>query len=203
MTERETAAAETLIRDRLGVRSIVLVGIMGAGKSTVGRRLAARLGLRFVDADSEIEAAAQYTVAEIFDQFGEEYFRDGERRVIARLLGEGQQVLATGGGAYMNAETRDNIRAAGVSVWLKADLDTLLARVKRRNTRPLLKDTDPEQVMRRLIDERYPIYADADIAVQSRDAPHEQVVDEIVVALAAWLDAEAAGPAAGETEASA
>ncbi len=202
-TERQTAATDRLIRNRLGDRSIVLVGIMGAGKSTVGRRLAARLGLRFVDADAEIEAAAQYTVAEIFDQFGEDYFRDGERRVIARLLGEGRQVLATGGGAYMNAETRDNIRAAGISVWLKAEFDTLMARVTRRNTRPLLQNADPEAVMRRLIDERYPVYAGADITVMSREAPHEHVVDEIIAALAAWLETEPGRPSAGGTEPSA
>ena len=180
------------IRDLLDSRSIVLVGIMGAGKTTIGRRLARRLRLRFVDADAEIEAAARLSVTEIFDLYGEECFRDGERRVIARLLGRGPQVLATGGGAFMNEETRENIARAAISVWLKADLETLMERVRRRDTRPLLKDPDPVGVMRRLIAVRYPVYALADITVESRDVAHEQTVDDIVVALERRLDGEAA-----------
>ena len=175
------------IRTRLGDRSIVLVGLMGAGKTSVGRRLARRLDLPFLDADTEIEAAAGRTIAEIFAEYGEDHFRDGERRVIQRLLGEGPQVLATGGGAYINGETRANIRTAGVSVWLKADLDVLMNRVRRRSHRPLLQDPDPEGVMRRLMEARYPVYAEADIVVESHDVPHDAVVDAVIAALADWL----------------
>jgi shikimate kinase len=141
------------------------------------------MGLRFIDADAEIEAAAGCTISEIFATYGEAYFRDGERRVIARLLGEGQKVIATGGGAFMSEETRERIAAAAVSVWLKADIELLLQRVRRRNNRPLLKVDDPEAVMRRLIEERYPVYARADITVESRDVPHEIIVGEILDAL--------------------
>jgi shikimate kinase len=176
---RQLAAA----RERLGHRGIVLVGMMGAGKTSVGRRLAEAMGLRFIDADAEIEAAAGCTISEIFATYGEAYFRDGERRVIARLLGEGQKVIATGGGAFMSEETRERIAAAAVSVWLKADIELLLQRVRRRNNRPLLKVDDPEAVMRRLIEERYPVYARADITVESRDVPHEIIVGEILDAL--------------------
>jgi len=161
-------------------RSIVLVGLMGAGKSSVGRRLAARLGLPFVDADSEVEAAAGCTIEEMFETHGEQYFRDGERRVIARLLNGPRQVLATGGGAYMDPSTRACIREHGISIWLRAELDVLLKRVKRRKDRPLLKGGDPAATLRRLMDLRYPIYAEADITVDSGDGPHELVVEEIV-----------------------
>lgn len=171
------------IRRRIGARTLVLIGLMGAGKTAVGRRLANRLGLPFVDADTEIEGAAGKSVTDIFADHGEAAFRDGERRVIARLLDCGPQVLATGGGAYMSPETRAEIKAHGISIWLKADLDILLARVKRRDNRPLLKRGDPAVVMQRLIQERYPVYADADITVTSRDVPHEAIVDEIVAAL--------------------
>jgi shikimate kinase len=174
---------ERIIAEALGTRSLVLVGMPGCGKSAVGRRLAPRLGLSFVDADEEIERAAGKTIMEIFADHGEAYFRDGERRVIARLLRSGPQVLATGGGAFMVEETRDNIRNAGISIWLKAELPLLLRRVLKRDTRPLLKD-DPEAVMQRLIEERYPIYATADITVESRDVPHETIVGEIIAALA-------------------
>lgn len=177
------------VRARLGARTISLIGMMGAGKSSVGRRLAARLDLPFVDADAEIEAAAGCSIADIFKLHGEEHFRDGERKVIARLLGDSPQVLATGGGAWMNAQTRDNIAAAGVSVWLSADLDILLRRVRRREHRPLLKDGDIEAKLRGLVDLRYPVYAQADITVRSRDVPHDLVVDEILVALDRWLEA--------------
>ena len=173
------------IRERLSRRSIVLVGLMGCGKSAIGRRLASRLDLPFVDADDEIEAAHKLTITEIFKQYGEPYFRDGERRVISRLLANGPQVLATGGGAFMNAETRDNIRRAGISVWLRAELPILMKRVLKRETRPLLKTPDPEGVMRSLMEARYPVYASADITVQSRDVAHEVIVGEILEALLA------------------
>jgi len=153
---------------------------MGAGKSSVGRRLALRLGLPFTDADTEVEAAAGCTIEEIFERHGEQYFRDGERRVIARLLSGPRQVLATGGGAYMDPETRARIRERGVSIWLKAELDVLLKRVKRRKDRPLLKTADPGETLKRLMDIRYPVYAEADIVVESLDGPHEVVVEEIL-----------------------
>ncbi len=184
------ATVEGSIRRRLGGRSIVLVGLMGAGKSTVGRRLAARLGLPFKDADQEIEAAAGMSIPEIFALHGEAYFRDGERRVIARLLQESPIVLATGGGAYMNDETRARIAERAVSVWLRADLDVLMKRVRKRSNRPLLQDPDPEGVMRRLIAVRHPVYARADVTVESRDTPHERVVQETLRALDAWLAKE-------------
>jgi len=167
-------------------RSIVLVGLMGAGKTTVGRRIAQKLGLPFVDADHEIEAAAGETIPEIFEHRGEAAFREGERRVIARLLEDGPQVLATGGGAFMDATTRANIAARGVSIWLRADLDVLMRRVSRRNNRPLLKQGDPRATMERLINERYPVYAEADITIESVEGPHEIVVDDVIARLEAW-----------------
>lgn len=171
----------------LGVRSIVLVGMMGAGKSSVGRKLAARLALPFVDADNEIEAAAGMSIPDIFETRGEAEFRAGEARVIARLLDAGPQVLATGGGAFMNADTRAAIRAKGVSVWLRADFDVLMKRLKRRNDRPLLKTDDPAATLRRLIEQRYPVYADVDLTIESRDVPHDVIVDEIIDALRGYL----------------
>lgn len=171
----------------LNSRSIVLVGMMGAGKTTVGRRLAARLGIPFTDADAEIEHAAGQTIGDIFAEHGEEAFRAGERRVIARLLASGPQVLATGGGAFICEETRAQIEAAGVSVWLRADFDTLIRRVRRRATRPLLSGGDREQVMKRLMGERYPVYALADVTVTTREVPHEVIVGEIIAALKAHL----------------
>ena len=176
-------AAAAAIRSALGQRSVVMIGMMGAGKSTIGRRLAGRLGLSFADADNEIEEAADISVADIFERYGEDYFRDGERKVIQRLLGEGPQVLATGGGAYMNDETRALVEEQGLSVWLTADFDLLMKRVRRRNTRPLLKTADPDAVMRGLIETRYPIYGQAAIVVESRDMPHEAVVGDVVAAL--------------------
>jgi 3-dehydroquinate synthase len=175
----------------LGGRSVVLVGMMGAGKTSVGKRLAARLGLPFVDADSEIEAGAQLTISEIFERFGEVYFREGERKVIARLLGGGPLVLATGGGAFMNATTRDNIARQGVSVWLKPSFDVLLARVRKKSNRPLLKTADPEETLRRLIEERSPTYALADFTIESLDGSHDSVVDAILRRLDATLGKEA------------
>lgn len=175
------------LREALGSRSIVLVGLMGAGKSSIGRRLAHRLGLPFVDADTEIEKAADLTIPEIFEKHGEPYFRAGEVRVVARILDSGPQVLATGGGAYMNPETRARIRARGISLWLKAELDVLMKRVKRRGDRPLLKADDPQAVLKRLMDERYPVYAEADLTVVSREASHDEVVDDVIAALASHL----------------
>jgi shikimate kinase len=175
----------------LGDRPIVMIGMMGAGKTSVGKRLAARLGLPFVDADGEIEAAANATIPEIFERYGEPYFREGERRVIRRLLNGEAKVLSTGGGAYINEETRAAIGERGIAVWLKADLDVLMARVKRRSNRPLLKAADPEEVMRRLLEERSPIYAEAPIHVASREVAHDLVVDEIIAALLQHLRSEA------------
>lgn len=168
------------IRQRLGQRSIVMVGLMGCGKSSIGRRLAQRLELPFVDADDEIEAAATMTIPEIFALHGEQYFRDGERKVIQRLLGIGPQVLATGGGAYMNEQTRACIRSKGLSIWLRAELPVLMRRVMKRNDRPLLKAADPEAVMRNLMATRYPIYAEADLTIDSEEGPHEVIVNAIV-----------------------
>jgi shikimate kinase len=182
------------VRERLGGRSIVLVGLMGCGKSSVGRRLAQRIELPFVDADDAIEAAAGKTIPEIFADHGEAHFRDGERRVIARLLADGQKVLATGGGAFMSAETREAIGQAGVSVWLKAELPVLMRRVMRRSNRPLLKAADPEAVMRDLMAVRYPVYAQADVVVESREVPHDVIVGEILAALADHLGAGAEQP---------
>jgi shikimate kinase len=169
-----------------------MVGMMGAGKSSVGRRLASRLGLPFVDADSEIELAANASINEIFDKHGEEYFRDGERRVIKRLLDGDPKVLATGGGAFIHAETREAIRQNGISIWLQADRELLLSRVKRRSNRPLLRNGDPAEILDRLLDEREPIYRTADIHVRSRDVAHEDVVEDIIAALDNFLGGWAA-----------
>lgn len=188
----ETGARLKATKDALGSRSIVLIGLMGAGKTAVGRRVATRLGLKFVDADTEIEHAAGKSISEIFADHGEAYFRNGERRVIARLLGDGPQVLATGGGAYMDESTRELISEVGISVWLKADLKVLMERVVRRDHRPLLRTEDPQAVMQRLMDERYPVYASADITVLSRDVPHEVIVAEIVDALQKHLQDQGA-----------
>ena len=177
-----TARAQA-IRSALGTRSIVMVGLMGCGKSSVGRRLSQFLELPFVDADEEIEAAAGKTINEIFADHGESHFRDGERKVIARLLMHGPQVLATGGGAFMNAVTRQNVKNSAVSVWLRADLPILMRRVMRRDNRPLLKNVDPEARMRELMAERYPIYAEADIIAESREVPHDTIVEEIIALL--------------------
>jgi shikimate kinase len=166
-------------------RSLVLVGLMGAGKSTIGRRLAARLDLPFVDADNEIEAAAGCTIQEIFDEHGEDYFRDGERRVIERLLDGPKCILATGGGAFMNRSTRDLIRQKGRSLWLRADLDILVQRTSRRTHRPLLNKGNPREILKSLMDERYPVYAEADYTVETDDSPHSVVVERALTALAA------------------
>jgi shikimate kinase len=182
------ASQEADIIAALGRRSVVLVGMMGAGKSTIGRRLAARLHLPFQDADAEIELAhAGMTIPEIFAVHGEPYFRDGEARVIARLLDNGPGVLATGGGAFMREETRGRIRDKAVSVWLKADAETIMKRVKRRADRPLLQTADPAATIGRLIEERHPVYELADITIASRDILHEKIVEECMAALHAHL----------------
>jgi shikimate kinase len=178
-----STSPEAEILAALGPRLIVLVGMMGAGKSTIGRRLAARLGLPFVDADAEIETAHAMSIPEIFERFGEAYFRDGEVRVIARLLESGPAVLATGGGSFMREETRRRVHDKAVSIWLKADVDIIMRRVKRRADRPLLQTADPAATVGRLIAEREPIYQDADITVASRDVPHDKIVEECVAAL--------------------
>jgi shikimate kinase len=199
-TNGTTPQPQASLTAALGRRSVVLVGMMGAGKSSVGRRLAGRLGIPFVDADVEIEKAAGMTISEIFAAQGEPYFRAGEMRVIARLLDGGPQVLATGGGAFMNAETRTAVRAKGISVWLRATLEVLNRRIKRRGDRPLLKGADPSETLRRLLEERDPVYAEADLTVESRDVPHETIVDEILEGLrtrVAPADAAAGGPLPG------
>ncbi|OAP43178.1 shikimate kinase [Sinorhizobium americanum] len=169
-------------------RCIVLIGMMGSGKTSVGRPLAARLGLNFVDADAEIEAAHRMTIPEIFAQHGEAYFRDDERRMLARLLAKGPKVVATGGGAFMNAETRARVAEKAVSIWLKADFDVLIRRVRRRANRPLLQTPDPEGALRKLIDDRYPTYALADVTVVSDNGPHEMVAMKTMQALMSYLN---------------
>jgi shikimate kinase len=183
--EQALAAA---ILARLDGRSIVLVGMMGVGKSSIGRRLAARLGVPFVDADVEIEKAAGMSIADIFARHGEAYFRSGEARVIARLLDSGPQVLASGGGAVMNADTRAAIKAKGVSIWLKAEIDVLLRRVaKRKAERPMLHTDDPSETLRQLLITREPVYAQADLTVQSHEGPHDAIVAEMMQALSGFL----------------
>jgi shikimate kinase len=198
MPETASQAAASIsqeadITSALGSRSVVLVGMMGAGKSTIGRRLASRLRLPFLDADTEIEAAhAGMTIPEIFATHGEPYFRDGEARVIARLLDNGPAVLATGGGAFLREETRNRVRDKAVSIWLKAEADIIMRRVKRRADRPLLKTADPAGTVERLIGEREPFYQHADLMIWSRDVPHEKIVDECIEALHARLCGELA-----------
>jgi shikimate kinase len=191
----QTAAStpqEAEITAALGRRSLVLVGMMGAGKSTIGRRLAARLRLPFLDADIEIEAAASMSIPDIFATHGEPYFRDGEARVIARLLDNGPAVVATGGGAFMREETRSRIRDKAVSIWLKADADVIMKRVRRRADRPLLQTEDPAATVSRLLEAREPVYQSADLTIWSRDVPHDRIVDECLDALRARLGIGAA-----------
>lgn len=197
------ASLEADILPALGARSIVLVGMMGVGKSTIGRRMAARLRLPFVDADTEIETSAQMTIPEIFERHGEPYFRDGEARVIARLLDSGPVVLATGGGAFIREETRARIAAKAVSIWLRADHDVIMRRVRRRADRPLLQTADPEGTVMRLLTEREPVYSHADITIASRDVPHDRIVDECIEALRTHLCGDqAASPPADVASAS-
>lgn len=186
MTTQATPAPEPqalALREKLGDRHIVLVGLMGAGKTSVGKRLAAAMGLNFVDSDHAIEESARMTIPEIFATRGEAEFRAGERKVIARLLSEAPQVIATGGGAFMDEETRARIAEYGISLWLKAELPVLMKRVMRRNNRPLLQNGDPETTMRGLIEKRYPTYAQADVTVLSEEVPHETMVKTVIEAL--------------------
>jgi shikimate kinase len=170
-------------------RSIVLVGLMGAGKSCIGKRLAQYLGLPFVDADREIETAAGCSISDIFEVHGEQAFRDGERRVIARLLGNATHVMATGGGAFMDPQTRNLIKDRAISIWLRAELDQLLKRVARRNDRPLLKDVDHRTKLSELMEIRYPVYAEANMTVESADGPPEMTLDRVLLALETYLEA--------------
>lgn len=189
-TEKQTGlnGKAPIIHQLLGSRVVVLVGLMGAGKSTVGRKVATMLGLPFRDADTEIENVSRMSVPELFEAYGEEEFRDLERRVILRLLDAGPMVLATGGGAYMNEETRSSIARAGISIWLNAELDVLMERVSRRQNRPLLQNDNPRGVMQSLMEQRYPIYAQADIEIMSRDDKKEVIAAEMIDALAAHLE---------------
>jgi len=180
------ASAERLV-GLLAGRPLALVGMMGAGKTTVGRRLALRLGRRFADSDEEVERAAGMSIEDIFAAHGEADFRAGEARVIARLLKDDHIVLGTGGGAFINPETRALIKASSVSVWIKADVDVLFARVQRRSNRPLLKTANPRETLAALIDSRYPVYAEADVTVVSRDVPQDQVASDVIDALVAHL----------------
>lgn len=168
-------------------RTLVLVGLMGTGKSAIGRRIAGRLGLPFADADQAIEAAAGCPIEDIFEQYGEPAFRDVERRVIARLLHDPPHVLATGGGAFMDEGTRALIAERGLSLWLRADLEVLLARTARRSHRPLLKRGDPREILGRLIEQRYPVYALADLTVDSREVPVEETVERVLQAIETHL----------------
>ena len=181
-----------MLQQLIGDRPIVLIGMMGAGKTTVGRRLAARLGRHFVDSDEEVEKAAGMSIEDIFAAHGEADFRAGEVKVIARLLKESGMVLGTGGGAFMNAETRALIKQSAISVWIKADFDLLFQRVSRRSNRPLLKTANPRETLQKLIDARYPTYAEADITITSRDVPQDQVASEVIDAIVAHFGGSAA-----------
>jgi shikimate kinase len=184
MSDTGLSDHQAALATALGDRSVVMVGMMGAGKSSIGKRLAARLGIPFVDADAAIEEAAGMSIADIFQAHGESSFRSGEARVIARLLENGPQVLATGGGAFVNPETRARIEEKGISVWLKADMDVLLRRVlRRRNDRPLIRNDDPTVTLTNLLAAREPYYSQANLTVVSRDVPHEIIVEEIVTLL--------------------
>ena len=192
------ANAARQIRMALDGRPIIIVGLMGSGKSTIGRKLAQVLDLDFVDSDSEIEKASQMTIADLFEVYGEPEFRALELRVVMRLIDGGPQVISTGGGAFINEEIRKAVKENGVSVWLDADLDTLMDRVSRRDTRPLLKNDDPRETMQRLMDQRYPVYAEADVRVRSREERKEVIVAEVIETLLAHLEGREL-PGAGET----
>jgi shikimate kinase len=187
MTIFEPTAAD-LARKILGKRNLVLVGLMGAGKSAIGKLVASELGVPFIDSDHEIERVSRMTIAELFEKYGEPEFRKLENRVIKRLLRTGPRVLSTGGGAFMNGDTRASIKAAGVSLWLDADLETLWERVIKRDNRPLLKTENPKQTLENLMIARYPTYALADLAVKSRDVKKEMVAAEVIAAVASLAD---------------
>lgn len=193
MSDHPSPQVTGAILDRLGDRTVVFVGLMGAGKTAIGRKLAQMLDLPFVDSDHEIESVSRMTIAELFDRYGEPEFRALEQRVIERLLRDGPRVVSTGGGAFMNAQTRDIIAGHGVSIWLKADLDLLMERVSKKQNRPLLKNPDPRAVMNRLMEDRYPTYALADITVETRDTRREIIAEEALRALGAHLDRVGAG----------
>jgi shikimate kinase len=206
MPETASPATDSLTLDAeitaaLGKRSVVLIGMMGAGKSTIGRRVAARLRLPFLDADTEIETAAGMSIPDIFEAHGEPHFRDGEARVIARLLENGPGVLATGGGSFMREETRQRIGEKAVSIWLKADPEVIMRRVKRRVDRPLLQTADPVATVTRLLGEREPVYERANITIASREVPHDKIVDECIDALRAQLAGAAVEPSTGPVSA--
>ena len=184
---REISPSQIAALARRIDRPVVLVGLMGSGKSTIGQRLATMLGTGFVDSDAAIERAAQRSVGEIFAQFGEAHFRDGERRVIARLLEEGHGVIATGGGAFVDSDTRNVILARAIAVWLDCDIDTLIARTRRRDTRPLLRNGDPREILSRLLDERAPAYAEAPIRIETGGTPHHETALKILEAIETWL----------------
>lgn len=198
VSDDETPSAErkAAILRHLGGRSIVFVGLMGAGKTAIGRKVAAELGIPFVDSDSEIETASRMTIAELFERYGEPEFRALEQRVIQRVLESGPQVLSTGGGAFMNAQSRRLIAALGVSVWLRAELDVLFARVAKKQNRPLLKTPDPRGTLERLMADRYPIYAEAGVTVETRDERKDVIVEEVLSALADHLEATPVAQAA-------
>lgn len=185
--KNQTILSEAEIIRRLNGKPLMLVGMMGAGKTTVGRRFANRLGLDFIDSDVEIESAAGMTIPEIFAKHGEQDFRDGEARVIARVLKDHNGVLATGGGAFMNPEVRENVKEYGISIWIKADFELLFSRVSKRQNRPLLQTANPRQTLKDLINNRYPTYSMADVTVESLDVPHEAVVDEMMLQLGMFL----------------
>ncbi|MBB3411893.1 shikimate kinase [Rhizobium sp. BK316] len=186
MSEPPVSVADSL-RDRaraaLGSRNLILVGLMGAGKSSVGRLVAQQLGVPFIDSDIEIERVSRMTITELFAAYGEEEFRALEARVMKRLLKGGPRVVSTGGGAFINARTRKHIKKGGLSVWLKADLDVLWDRVNKRDTRPLLKTENPKQTLENLMNARYPVYAEADLTVLSRDVRKEVMADEVLRAV--------------------
>jgi shikimate kinase len=186
-TVSESSNRYAALKAGLGSRSIVLIGLMGAGKTSIGRKVAADLDLPFVDSDIEIEAVSRMSIPDLFECYGEPEFRALEQRVIARILEGGPLVLATGGGAYMNTQTREMIRARGVSVWLKAELDVLMERVKKKQNRPLLRTPDPRATMRALIEQRYPVYAEADLTVVTRDERKEVIAAEVIEAVEGWV----------------
>ena len=196
MTATPTLAVEntTDLLARLGSRSVVFVGLMGAGKTAIGRRVATMLGLHFTDSDHEIESVSRMTIPDLFERYGEAEFRSLEQRVIVRVLESGPQILATGGGAFMNAQTRDAIAAHGLSVWLKADVDILLDRVSKKQDRPLLKNADPRAVLEKLMAERYPVYAQADVTVPTRDERKDVIASEVIEAIGRHLDNHAPTP---------